>query len=97
MHVNAITYWFFGITNDSEKRLLKEIIRTTDRIYLKWAIDKLLRWRNTNKPVSTIKIHGDVDKILPAKQADYIINGGGHFMMVTKASEISDILNKIFS
>ncbi|MBX2895699.1 MAG: alpha/beta hydrolase [Cyclobacteriaceae bacterium] len=97
MYINSITYWLFGITNDGEKRLLKEIIRTTDRIYLKWAIDKIVRWRNTHKPVNTIKIHGGVDKILPAKQADYIINGGGHFMIVNKASEISEILNDILS
>ncbi|MBX2917411.1 MAG: hypothetical protein KF856_19240 [Cyclobacteriaceae bacterium] len=95
MHVNSVTYWFFGITNDSEKQLLKKIIQTTDQAFFKWAIDKIVRWRNTNKPMNTIKIHGDVDKILPAKQADYIINGGGHFMIVNKASEISEILNKI--
>lgn len=95
MHVNTIIYWFFGITNDSEKQLLKKIIQTTDQAFFKWAIDKIVRWRNTNKPMNTIKIHGDVDRILPAKQADYIINGGGHFMIVNKASEISEILNKI--
>ncbi len=55
MHVNTIIYWFFGITNDSEKQLLKKIIQTTDQAFFKWAIDKIVRWRNTNKPMKYYK------------------------------------------
>lgn len=95
VHVNAITYWFFGVTNPSERHLLKEIIQTTDRSFLKWAIDKIVLWRNTVKIKNCINVHGDADRILPSKKADYTLTGGGHFMIVSKASEISGILNKI--
>ncbi|HRG09493.1 MAG TPA: hypothetical protein PLJ08_13050, partial [Cyclobacteriaceae bacterium] len=54
-HVNTIIYWVFRITNDSEKQLLKKIIQTTDQAFFKWAIDKIVRWRNTNKPMKYYK------------------------------------------
>lgn len=95
MHVNVITCWFFGITNDNERQLLKEIIQTTDRAFFKWAIEKVVLWRNTVKIKNCIRIHGDADRILPSKKADHTLHRDGHFMIVSKAAEISTILNNI--
>lgn len=54
----------------------------------------IVNWKNHEKPNGVI-IHGTNDKMLPLKQeAQYKIDGGGHFMIVNRADEISAILEK---
>ena len=94
---NAITNWFFGANNNFEKQLLKEILRDTDSVFLKWAIDRIVRWENMSLPKNTYHIHGTADKILPISgvSCDVKINGGGHLMTLTHSEEINRILRKI--
>ena len=92
--VNSFTYWMFGITTPTERYLLKEIIQSTNERFLIWAIDKIVTWKNTDSTQNMVKIHGTTDRILPSQKANYQIEGGGHFMIVNKAVEISAILRK---
>lgn len=92
--VNSFTHWMFGTTTPTERNLLKEIIQSTDERFLLWAIDKIITWENINSLQNVIKIHGTNDRILPSQKADYRVEGGGHFMIVNKAVEISAILRK---
>lgn len=86
--------WFFGITSKEDKLLLKNILKDTEPHFLKWAIHQIVSWQNVDIPKNIIHIHGDADRIIPVKnvRADYIVSGGGHFMTVNKAMEISQIL-----
>lgn len=95
--VNRITYWMFGIQSKAERSLLKEIIQSTDTKFLKWAIDKIVTWKNMDLSQNTIKIHGTIDRILPSQKADYLIEGGGHFMIVSQAIKISAILYRVIT
>jgi pimeloyl-ACP methyl ester carboxylesterase len=91
-NVNSFTQWMFGTTSQAENDLLKEIIKSTDEKFLKWAIHKIASWKNIHTLLNSIKIHGTNDRILPSKKADYLIESGGHFMIVNKASKISKII-----
>jgi pimeloyl-ACP methyl ester carboxylesterase len=97
---NFITNWFFGAKNKENQVLLKAILKDTDSTFLKWAIDKILGWKNVDRPKNVLHIHGDADKILPLPfvNYDYKISEGGHLMTITHAKEISktiqDILDK---
>lgn len=95
--VNTITYWMFSTRSKAECSLLKEIIQSTDTKFLKWAIDKIVTWKNMDFSQNTIKIHGTADRILPSQKADYLIEGGGHFMIVSQAIKISAILYRVIS
>ena len=44
-----ITNWFFGTSSTFERQLLKQILLDTDPIFLKWAIDKIVRWKNNTR------------------------------------------------
>lgn len=89
---NFITNYFFGVKTAEEIKLLRQILKETDPYFLKWALNAILNWKNTERPLATI-IHGTSDKILPIeKNVDHIISGGGHFMIVSRAEEISGIL-----
>ncbi len=89
--------WFFSITSKEDKLLLKNILKDTDPYFLKWAIHQIVSWDNIHIPQNAIHIHGDADRIIPVKnvQADYVISGGGHFMTVNKAKEISLLIQKL--
>lgn len=90
---NFITNWFFGTGNKVEKKLLKQILRDTDPLFLKWALDKVATWKNKIPADNIFQIHGDSDKILPLAfvKPNSIIENGGHLMTLNKA----DVLNKI--
>lgn len=92
-----ITNWFFGVTNVKDKLLLAEILRDTNKIFLKWAINTIVHWQNTSLVNNCTHIHGTADRILPYLfvKADIDIKDGGHFMTINKSAELNDILHKL--
>ena len=91
---NFLTNWIFGIKEKEDKILLAKILKETDAIFLKWAINEIVNWKNIEKPKRSLHIHGNKDRIIPVRniQADFIINNGGHFMTVNKSKEIEKII-----
>lgn len=96
---NGFTYWLFGATSAHEKALLKEIFRKIPTTFLKWAINAILTWKNTEIYTHILHIHGDKDRILPYKNVKdtLCITGGGHSMIVNKAHEITPLINKFLN
>lgn len=94
---NAITYRFFGIKTAEHKVLLKDILANTDEHFFRWAVHAILNWENEKVPLHVTQIHGTDDKILPLVETPNIIKveGGGHFMVLEEAEEVSEILKQI--
>ena len=94
---NAVTNWFFGANSTFEKQLLKEILHDTNPVFLKWAIDQIVNWKNIVAAKNTYHIHGTADRILPINglSCDVKIKGGGHLMTLTKSEEVNMVLKKI--
>lgn len=97
MRSNFISNWLFGASSASDKQLLKEILSDTDPVFLIWAMDKIVSWKNTSPIKNTRHIHGTADKILPFRfiSCDHRIKNGGHFMTVNKPKEVAEILRLI--
>lgn len=93
---NAITYWFFSVKKQEEKKLLKQIIIDTPPAFAKWAFGQILTWKNTTRPKNLFHIHGTADKLFPIGHThpDVTIKDGGHFMVYSKAEEVSRILGE---
>lgn len=91
---NGILNWLFGIKTMEEKKLLNSILNETEPCFLKWAIDKIIRWENTENHIDVSHIHSTSDKILPIKYVHNttLVENGGHFMVYNKANEISDFI-----
>jgi pimeloyl-ACP methyl ester carboxylesterase len=91
---NFITNWFFGAFSTFDKQVLKQVLKNTDSVYLKWAIEKIVSWTNQRKLDNVLHIHGDKDKILPINsvKCDFVIKDGGHLMTLNKAEELSKII-----
>lgn len=93
--VPRVAQWFFGVENGSEYQLLKQIIADTDLPFMRWAIAQLLHW--SGRPLGpVVRIHGTADRLLPAgaELSEYHLPGG-HFIVVSRAAEISQILNQL--
>ncbi|MFM2394835.1 MAG: hypothetical protein RLZZ546_2817 [Bacteroidota bacterium] len=92
---NFITNFLFGVDNPEECLMLKEILKDTDPIFLRWAIHQIINWKNENIPDNLVVIHGDKDKLLPHRfkhKIDCIIENGGHLMIISKCDQVSDFL-----
>jgi esterase/lipase len=91
-----LTSWFFGTQSKNEKKMLEQVIKETDPQYLKWAIDKIVRWKNEQIPSNIYHIQGTKDRLLPLKKSQYneSIPGGGHLMILSKSKQIVKILRQ---
>jgi hypothetical protein len=94
---NRVLCWLFGVETTREKELLKAIISDTDPKFLMWAIDKIINWQNNIEYKNITHIHGTADRLLPPRKMQNLkaIPGGGHFMIVNKAHEISNIIDQV--
>lgn len=87
--------WLFGVNTAAEKQLLATILKETNPAFRTWAINALLTWTNKNQvPANTVSIHGTEDRLIPLRNvtADFIIQGAGHFLTVTHAAAINELL-----
>jgi len=92
--------FYFGVTSKEESKLLGTIIDDTDEVFMVWAIDAIMKWKkNKGSKQRIIHIHGDADRIFTNRSIENVtwIKKGGHFMIVTKAEEISNIMNQSLS
>ncbi len=74
------------------KTLLKNIVNDTDPAFIRWALIKMGSWKNTDLPLETLRIHGTNDRLIPLKGEALSIAKGGHFMIVDRAEEVSEII-----
>lgn len=67
-----------------------------DPIILDWGTHAGVNWENTEVPKQAIHIHGTRDFIFPhySIKATYLIEKGTHNMIMSKAIEISDLINQ---
>lgn len=89
--------WFFSLETVAERQLLKAILVDTDAVFLKWAINQVVRWQNQTIPDSIYHIHGTGDRVFPLGfvEADAMVEKGGHFMIMNRAEQISNLIDKI--
>lgn len=94
-----ILNWFFGAGSNTDKLLLKTIIAETDPDFFVWAVDKVVTWKNTAQLKNIFQIHGTADRIFPCRfvQPDIKIKGAGHFLTLTHATQISQMIREICS
>jgi pimeloyl-ACP methyl ester carboxylesterase len=93
---NFLLDWFFDVNSIFDRQLLKQILNDSNTKFLKWAIDKIVRWKNHTLPEKYIHIHGTNDRIFPIKfvTCDVKINNGGHLMVLNHSLELNEILKQ---
>lgn len=94
-----IQNYHLGIETAEELRLVREYRRNIPLKYTNWGIHEILNWRNDWQPEGLVQINGTNDHIFPIRNisADFVVKGGGHFMVMNRATEINGILNNLLS
>lgn len=89
--------WLFGLETVAERQLLKAILQDTDAWFLKWALHQVVIWRNDTVRDNFYHIHGSNDRIFPIRwiEPDFVVDRGGHLMVVSQAVPISMLIEKI--
>ena len=93
-----ILFYILGAKNEDQKKYLQDNIRINNRTgFNTWAIDKVVRWNNTEAVPNLVHIHGNKDKLLPHRyvKVDHMIANGGHLLIVNQAKEVSALLQKL--
>lgn len=90
----------FGVGNEEQKRKFQEMLRSAPPNYFSRAVHCLMTWKSEEVPANVVQIHGNADQVLPIRNIEdchYTIEGGSHFMIVDKANEINEIIEKELS
>jgi pimeloyl-ACP methyl ester carboxylesterase len=92
-----LAYWLFSPENSEQKKLLKTVLIETDPHFLKWALHKVVVWHNHEVPDTVVQVHGRRDRIFPYRRVtpDYTVENSGHLMVMSRAEEISDLIEKL--
>lgn len=84
----------FGKMLKGRVKLYKKYLSMRDELYLPWAIDTIVNWKEEKTDPDIIHIHGTKDAIFPIKNIGECIKieGGTHIIVLTRAREINEIL-----
>jgi pimeloyl-ACP methyl ester carboxylesterase len=88
--------YYFNIRTKAESKLLRLIVKDIDCSFMKWAIEAMMKWKGGAPNLAVVHIHGDKDRIFPIGHIKNAITiaGGSHFMIVNRAKEISELIEK---
>jgi len=94
-----LAYWLFSPEGRDQKDLLKTVLIETDPHFLKWALHKVVIWKNQEVPQNLIHLHGKRDRIFPYRfvSPDYAIENSGHLMVMNRAEEVSNLLEELIA
>ena len=65
---------FIGISTPDEIELVRSYRSNAPQVYMDWAINEAIKWRNDWKPPAVYHIHGDADEVFPVKNIKNYIN-----------------------
>lgn len=88
-------------TNETleDKKMLRLMIKESDPYFIRWAMDAVLTWRNSDFPENLLHLHGTNDEILPNRFTNptHLIDKGSHMMVMSRADEVNNILHTILT
>jgi pimeloyl-ACP methyl ester carboxylesterase len=89
----------FGKMYSTDAYLFNSMLQNTSPVFIKWAMNAVLNWKNNSISPSTYHITGDKDLIFNYKKIKgaTIIKGGTHIMIFDRAREINEVLAQILA
>jgi hypothetical protein len=76
-------------------RLLWDMARAQTAGKVRRGVQAVLRWEGCRREGRWVRIHGDADRVTPLRfPVDHIVHGGAHIMILTRANEVSRLLQE---
>jgi pimeloyl-ACP methyl ester carboxylesterase len=87
----------FGYKSEKGRVLFIQMINNCTDNYFRWSMDKIVNWNGNDNSNNVIHIHGTRDKTFPINliKNPILIPDGSHFMVFSKAEEVSEALIKV--
>jgi pimeloyl-ACP methyl ester carboxylesterase len=81
----------------SNRKLMFDIIKAGDDRFIRWAVNAVLEWENSEVPQPFFHIHGTRDEIFPISLTTptHIVEKGGHMFVVSDPAPLNNILKEI--
>jgi len=98
--VDKMAKYAFGETIKSRVKLYKKYLSMNDNVYLKWALQEIINWKQTQQLSNVIHIHGSDDQIFPKqyiKDQFIEVKKGTHVMIVYKYKWFNENLPKLLT
>ena len=88
-----------GLEAIDEKELVHNYRKHINQQYCNWAINTILNWKNELVHKNLFHIHGNNDRIFPLKniKANYIVNTGGHLMVMNRYKIVNEYIHTILN
>jgi pimeloyl-ACP methyl ester carboxylesterase len=88
-----------GAAKGVEMELADSYRHTVNLAYLRWSVNVILNWKNDWQPPGLVHLHGSNDRMFPIRRISNaeVIQGGTHFMVMGKSSEISAKLQQLIA
>jgi pimeloyl-ACP methyl ester carboxylesterase len=95
--LRPVQNYFLGTESKEEKEIANYFRDHVDPLYLRWSIHQILNWKNDWMPERLYHVHGENDHIFPVRRVNptHVVPKAGHFMVMNKCAEISEILTSI--
>ena len=95
----AIQEYFLGAGSELSRQYEKTVADKANMHFYKWAISAIVTWQNKTAPSNVFHIHGSSDRLLPMRfvKPGFVVNNGGHLMIIENAAEVSAVLKQIFA
>ena len=97
--IEPIENYNLGVESIEEKEMVHLYRKNISRQYTEWAVDIILNWKNDEVPKNLYHIHGTNDRIFPLRniKPDYIVNTGGHLMIMNRFKVVNEYINAILN
>lgn len=84
---------------NEDKKLLWEIIKSSNPQFIRWSMAAVLGWKNEEMPQSVLHIHGTRDEVLPVRftTPTHIIPKAGHLMVMSQPEAVNRILHNVLA
>lgn len=76
--------------------ILEQMRQDADPVFVKWAVDAVVRWRFRERPQHVVHIHGTRDLMFPGLLLGprVKIKKGGHVMVLTREEEVIEVIQR---
>lgn len=86
-NVELLAKYAFGEKVNKRLKLYETYLGIRDKVYIDWAIDQIVHWKQVHPPKNLIHIHGEKDAVFPIVNIKNCIKvkNGTHTMIIHRA------------
>jgi pimeloyl-ACP methyl ester carboxylesterase len=90
---------YFSREDAEDRKTIIQMISETDPHFIRWGINAVLNWKNSQLPNSLYHIHGTRDEMFPYSLTTptHTVSKGDHVIVITRAIEVNIMIREILT